>query len=52
MAVDLHAHSTASDGSDPPRVLIQRAADIGLTAVALGLLARFWHLTSKPIVPS
>ncbi len=35
MAVDLHAHSTASDGSDPPRTLVRRAARIGLSAVAL-----------------
>lgn len=35
MAVDLHAHSTASDGSDPPGDLVRRAARIGLSAVAL-----------------
>lgn len=35
MAIDLHAHSTASDGSDTPSQLVRRAAEIGLTAVAL-----------------
>lgn len=35
MAVDLHAHSTASDGSDTPAQLVKRAAEIGLTALAL-----------------
>jgi hypothetical protein len=35
MAIDLHAHSTASDGSDTPSQLVRRAAEIGLSAVAL-----------------
>ncbi len=35
MAVDLHTHSTASDGSDTPADLVRRAAQIGLSAVAL-----------------
>ena len=35
MAIDLHAHSTASDGSDTPSQLVHRAAEIGLSAVAL-----------------
>lgn len=35
MAVDLHTHSTASDGSDPPARLVQLAVEAGLTAVAL-----------------
>ncbi len=35
MAVDLHTHSTASDGSDTPTQLVGRAAEIGLSAVAL-----------------
>jgi hypothetical protein len=35
MAIDLHTHSTASDGSDTPSQLVRRAAEIGLTAVAL-----------------
>lgn len=35
MAVDLHAHSTASDGSDSPSELIQLAVDKGLSAIAL-----------------
>ena len=33
--VDLHTHSTASDGSDSPSALVNRAADLGLAAVAL-----------------
>lgn len=32
---DLHLHSTASDGSDPPAVLVRRAKEAGLTAIAL-----------------
>ena len=35
MAVDLHAHSTASDGSDTPSALVQLAIEKGLTALAL-----------------
>ena len=35
MACDLHTHSTASDGTDPPAALARKAADIGLTALAL-----------------
>lgn len=35
MAVDLHTHSRASDGSDPPGVLVERAARAGLRAIAL-----------------
>lgn len=35
MAVDLHSHSTASDGSDRPAELVAKAIDIGLTALAL-----------------
>lgn len=35
MAVDLHTHSTASDGSDPPGRLVLRAAELGLAALAL-----------------
>jgi hypothetical protein len=35
MAVDLHSHSTASDGSEEPGALIQMALEIGLTALAL-----------------
>lgn len=35
MAVDLHAHSTYSDGSDTPTELVMRAARAGLSAVAL-----------------
>ncbi|MDP8224662.1 MAG: PHP domain-containing protein [Candidatus Lernaella stagnicola] len=33
--IDLHAHTTASDGSDTPRELVQRAKDAGLDAVAI-----------------
>lgn len=35
MAVDLHSHSTASDGSVTPAGLVDEAAAIGLTALAL-----------------
>lgn len=35
MAVDLHTHSTASDGSDPPERIVELAAERHLTAVAL-----------------
>ena len=35
MRADLHMHSTASDGIFPPRELMDRAADAGLTLVAL-----------------
>ena len=33
--LDLHTHSTCSDGTDSPAVLIQKAAAIGLSGVAL-----------------
>jgi len=33
--VDLHTHSTASDGTDPPAQVMRRAADAGLDVVAL-----------------
>lgn len=35
MAVDLHTHSTASDGTDPPSVVVERAVAAGLYALAL-----------------
>lgn len=35
MAVDLHLHSNASDGTDPPGVVVQKAAAAHLTAIAL-----------------
>ncbi|MPZ53636.1 MAG: PHP domain-containing protein [Acidimicrobiia bacterium] len=35
MAVDLHTHSTMSDGSFTPSELVVEAADIGLSAMAL-----------------
>lgn len=35
MAVDLHTHSTLSDGSVTPTGLVEHAAQIGLSAVAL-----------------
>ena len=35
MIVDLHTHSTASDGSDPPERLVELAAQSGLGAIAL-----------------
>jgi predicted metal-dependent phosphoesterase TrpH len=35
LAVDLHLHSNASDGTDAPGVVVQKAAAIHLTAIAL-----------------
>ncbi len=35
MAVDLHSHSIASDGSDKPTRLVELALEKGLTALAL-----------------
>ncbi len=35
MAVDLHTHSNASDGSDPPAKLVRLAAERRLTTIAL-----------------
>jgi predicted metal-dependent phosphoesterase TrpH len=35
MAVDLHTHSTASDGSDDPEMLVEKAAAAGLGTIAL-----------------
>jgi 3',5'-nucleoside bisphosphate phosphatase len=35
MAVDLHTHSTASDGSETPSALVDKAVDLGLSAIAL-----------------
>ena len=35
MGIDLHVHSTASDGTDPPAVVVERAAAAGLGTIAL-----------------
>lgn len=35
MAIDLHTHSTASDGSDTPTLLVEHAAALGITSLAL-----------------
>ena len=35
MAVDLHTHSTASDGSESPSVLVDMAVGLGLSVLAL-----------------
>lgn len=35
MLIDLHAHSTASDGTTPPAVLVQQARAAGLDVLAL-----------------
>ena len=35
MAIDLHSHSTASDGSESPSEVVRRAAAAGLEALAL-----------------
>ena len=33
--IDLHAHTTASDGTCTPRELVRRASELGLRAVAV-----------------
>ena len=35
VAIDLHTHSAASDGTEAPAVVVRRAAEAGLTTVAL-----------------
>ena len=35
MRIDLHTHSTASDGTDTPAELVRNAAAAGLDVVAL-----------------
>ncbi len=35
MAIDLHTHSSASDGTETPAVVVQRAVEAGLSTVAL-----------------
>lgn len=35
MAVDLHVHSSASDGTDAPGVVVAKAVTLGLSAIAL-----------------
>ena len=35
MAIDLHTHSSASDGTEAPSVLVERAVEAGLDVVAL-----------------
>ena len=35
MRADLHVHSSASDGTDPPAEVMRRAARAGLDVVAL-----------------
>ncbi len=35
VVIDLHTHSTASDGSDAPAILMERASRVGLSAIAL-----------------
>lgn len=35
MAVDLHLHSTASDGTDPPEQIVALAVEAGLSSIAL-----------------
>lgn len=35
MAVDLHLHSTASDGTDAPAEVVRRGAEVQLTTIAL-----------------
>ena len=33
--VDLHIHSTASDGKFSPEAIVDKAAELGLTVIAL-----------------
>ena len=33
--VDLHLHSNCSDGADSPEVVVERAAALGIAAIAL-----------------
>ena len=35
VAIDLHTHSTASDGTEAPAVVVERAVEAGLTTLAL-----------------
>jgi predicted metal-dependent phosphoesterase TrpH len=35
VAIDLHTHSSASDGTEPPAVVVQRAVEAGLSTMAL-----------------
>jgi predicted metal-dependent phosphoesterase TrpH len=35
VAIDLHTHSSASDGTEPPAVVVQQAVEAGLTTLAL-----------------
>ena len=35
MAIDLHTHSTASDGTEPPAVVVEQAARAGVRTIAL-----------------
>ncbi len=35
MGIDLHIHSDASDGTCPPRVVVERAAEVGLDTIAI-----------------
>lgn len=56
MTVDLHTHSTASDGSDPPGTLVELAVEAGLRALALtdhdtqeGLDAAAAAATTQPL---
>jgi predicted metal-dependent phosphoesterase TrpH len=44
--VDLHAHTTASDGSDPPQALVAAAATAGI-----GVLAVTDHDTITAVTP-
>ena len=33
--IDLHIHTTASDGTDPPRAAVEKATSLGLAAVSI-----------------
>ena len=45
MRIDLHTHSTASDGTDTPAELVAGAAAAGLDVVAL---TDHWHRSEAP----
>lgn len=42
--IDLHVHSTCSDGTDSPAVLVDKAVDKGLAAFALTDMTLPWEL--------
>ena len=60
VAIDLHTHSTASDGTEAPAVVVERAVEAGLTTVALTdhdttpttpTLSRTWLVRASAVTP-